>query len=154
MAPTNDVSGWSKTGSHASENRSMSGANYERDAKPDNPQGRFPANLIHDGSEEVVKLFPETQNSAARFFYCAKASKSERNQGLDETEGRKNYHPTVKPLKLMEYLCKLITPPNGIVLDPYMGSGTTGIACRELGRVFIGIEKKPEYFIIAKNRVM
>ena len=66
-----DISGWSKTGSKASENRAMSGANYDRPAKPDNPQGRFPANLIHDGSDEVVEL----AGDSARFFYCAKASR-------------------------------------------------------------------------------
>jgi len=110
---------------------------------------------------------------ASRFFYCAKASKSERNKGLEtstaqvttdgrekpidnpflrgETE-RKNHHPTVKPVALMEYLIKLITPPNGIVLDPFMGSGTTGIACKNLGIEFVGIEREQEYFEIAQKR--
>ncbi len=77
-----DISGWSKTGSKASENRAMSGANYDRPAKPDNPQGRFPANLIHDGSDEVVEL----AGDSARFFYCAKASKKDRDEGLDHME--------------------------------------------------------------------
>jgi len=136
------------------------------------PQGRFPANLIHDGSDEVLDLFPETKTgkvashstkgmwgsgadtsyqdidnggSAARFFYCAKASKSERNGG--------NNHPTVKPIKLMQYLVRLVTPKDGTVLDPFMGSGSTGIACRKEGFDFIGIELDEDYFEIAKARI-
>jgi len=109
-------------------------------------KGRFPANFIHDGSDEVVNLFPNTENSASRFFYCAKASRKERGEG--------NIHPTVKPLELMRYLCRLTkTPTGGIVLDPYMGSGTTGVACRWENRSFIGIEREKDYFKIAKNRV-
>jgi DNA modification methylase len=138
-------------------------------------QGRWPANLIHDGSEEVVGLFPETKSgkmkegqirtskplfgsktdhiaetygdsgSAARFFYCAKASKSERGEG--------NTHPTVKPLGLMKYLITLGLPPGGIVLDPFCGSGTTALACKELGRNYICIEKELEYYQIACNRL-
>lgn len=89
---------------------------------------------------------------ASRFFYTAKASKKERNFGLPE--GEINTHPTVKPLKIMEYLCKLTkTPTSGIVLDPFMGSGTTGLACKNTGRDFIGIEKESEYFEIAKKRL-
>ena len=83
--------------------------------------------------------------SAARFFYCAKASKSERGEG--------NNHPTVKPLKLIEYLVKLITPIGGIVIDSYIGSGTTGVACIKNGYKFIGIEEETESFKIAKNRI-
>jgi len=84
---------------------------------------------------------------ASRFFYCAKASRKER--------GKDNKHPTVKPLKLMEYLCKLTkTPDGGVVLDPFMGSGTTGLACANTGRDFIGIEKEPEYFEIAERRIL
>ena len=86
---------------------------------------------------------------ASRFFYCPKTSKSERNAGLDS----QNHHPTVKPVKLMEYLIKLITPPNGIVLDPFMGSGSTGIAARSLGFRFVGIEKEKEYCEIAEKRI-
>lgn len=82
---------------------------------------------------------------ASRFFYCAKASKRERGEG--------NGHPTVKPLKLMEYLIRLITPPGGIVLDPFMGSGTTGVACKQLGFEFIGIEMNKEYVEIAERRI-
>lgn len=108
--------------------------------------GRWPANLIHDGSDEVVGLFPVTaKNSAARFFYCAKASKKDR--------GEDNKHPTVKPADLMRYLCRLVTPPNGIVLDPFMGSGSTGKAAMLEGFRFIGIELDRGYFDIAKQRI-
>jgi DNA modification methylase len=141
-----------------------------------NAQGRFPANLIHDGSDEVVGMFPETgkssggrignkgsalnmcgneyeagdpgfgdSGSAARFFYCAKASKAERQAG--------NNHPTVKPIALMRYLIKLVTPPNGTVLDPFLGSGTTAIAAVLEGREWIGIEREAEYCDIARARI-
>lgn len=110
---------------------------------------------------------------ASRFFYCAKASKSERNAGLEgmpekstghgnlqNSKGmerfntfNKNHHPTVKPIKLMRYLCRLITPPGGTVLDPFMGSGTTGIAAQKEGFEFIGIELEKEYFEIAERRI-
>lgn len=90
--------------------------------------------------------YEESENvGASRFFYVAKASKSER--------GENNNHPTVKPIKLMQYLVTLITPPQGVVLDPFMGSASTGIAARNLGFDFIGIEKEAEYFEIAKNRL-
>ena len=84
--------------------------------------------------------------SAARFFYCAKTSKSERGLG--------NIHPTVKPLILMRYLCRIVTPPGGVVLDPFTGSGTTGIAAMREGFGFIGIELKPEYASIANARLL
>ena len=87
---------------------------------------------------------------ASRFFYCAKPSTSERNEGL---ENIKNGHPTIKSIKLMQYLCRLVTPPNGIVLDPFMGSGSTGIAALKEGFDFIGIEKEQDYFEIAKARI-
>jgi len=172
-------------------------------------KGRFPANFIHDGSDEVLDLFPQTgksgvavrhnsggntfggdnpkppmedmgyrdSGSAARFFYCAKASKSERNAGLEEIEPRlggsleggndkrngknkpqlsmrQNHHPTVKPIALMRYLARLTkTPTGGVVLDPFMGSGTTGCACALEGRDFIGIEKEPDYYEIAEKRI-
>lgn len=116
---------------------------------------------------------------ASRFFYCAKASKSERNKGLDDFEDKlkitqmrsangsgeknfeggfqdqimKNVHPTVKPVKLMQYLVRLVTPPNGVVLDPFCGSGTTGIACKLEGFQFVGIEQDPEYTKIAEARI-
>lgn len=178
-------------------------------ASPDS-KGRFPANLIHDGSDEVMELFPSVQRSkgnyvrktgdtqflgamgdgktnvpdglsdsgsAARFFYIAKSSRTERNEGcsnlfweiiddgyiqiteqkynaLDEKKRASgNIHPTCKPLKLMRYLVKLVTPPNGIVLDPFMGSGTTGIACKLEGFNFVGVELDEDYIDIAKARI-
>jgi site-specific DNA-methyltransferase (adenine-specific) len=107
----------------------------------DATQGRWPANLIHDGSEEVVGLL----NDAARFFYCAKASRSDRGEG--------NTHPTVKPTDLMRYLCRLVTPPGGTVLDPFAGSGSTGKAAALEGFRFIGIEREAEYVEIARARI-
>lgn len=146
--------------------------------------GRFPANLIHDGSDEVLALFPDSKGalapvygrqgnqkchtgdngiyghyeqrdtpmfprndsgSAARFFYCAKASRSER--------GESNDHPTVKPLALMRYLVRLVTRKGGIVLDPFMGSGTTGVAAIEEGMNFVGIERDQHYYEIAHRRI-
>jgi DNA modification methylase len=135
-------------------------------------QGRWPANLIHDGSNEVLDIL-----TGARFFYSAKASRSEREEGLDgfevkkidevRKEGnpggdnprnrgvheRKNHHPTVKPIDLMRYLCRLVTPPGGIVLDPFMGSGTTMIAAKMEGFDGVGIEISQEYFNIAEARI-
>ena len=125
-----------------------------------NSAGRWPANVIHDGSEEVVEYFGES----ARFFYCAKASKRDRDEGLDKTKTEKvdgsdressrlNHHPTVKPTELMRYLCKLITPPKGIVLDPFMGSGSTGKAAVIEEFEFIGIDQSAEYCEIARTRI-
>lgn len=195
--------------------------------------GRWPANLIHDGSEDVLAAFPQAagqqgpvsgaassektsnvygrmkrggepsadgdnkgavgfkmkpgmrrvdQGSAARFFYCAKASKRDRDDGLDalptvtadpygQHRGRrmdgndtridgkppargKNNHPTVKPTDLMRYLCRLVTPPGGVVLDPFMGSGSTGKAAMLEGFRFIGIEREADYVEIARNRIL
>jgi hypothetical protein len=150
---------------------------HERELDPN--IGRWPANLIHDGSDEVTELFPQTvgkvgmtqhgsgtntkygkfartdqsfvndgvtdTGSAARFFYCAKASKADRGDG--------NGHPTVKPTELMRYLVRLVTPPGGIVLDPFMGSGSTGKAAMLDGFRFIGIEREAEYLEIAKQRM-
>lgn len=137
--------------------------------------GRFPANLIHDGSDEVLAGFPQSSakngvtqgegkggiwsestgkragpthgdaGSAARFFYCAKASKKDRGEG--------NAHPTVKPTELMRYLCRLVTPPCGTVLDPFMGSGSTGKAAMLEKFRFIGVEREPAYFDIACRRI-
>jgi site-specific DNA-methyltransferase (adenine-specific) len=137
--------------------------------------GRWPANLIHDGSEEVVGLFPDVgksagggkkngdkfcggfapsgedvigygdSGSAARFFYCAKASRADR--------GGDNKHPTVKPTALMRYLCRLVTPPGGVVLDPFTGSGSTGKAAVAEGFRFVGIEREAEYVEIARARI-
>lgn len=114
--------------------------------------GRFPANLIHDGSEDVLSIFPnERQYSVFRFFYCAKVSKRERNEGCENS--KQNHHPTVKPVDLMRYLCKLITPPNGVILDPFMGSGSTGKAALLEHFNFIGIELDKDYVEIAKCRI-
>jgi site-specific DNA-methyltransferase (adenine-specific) len=141
--------------------------------------GRWPANVAHDGSDEVLAAFAafgesksraggkttkalgrmnddawvardlprtghEDSGTAARFFYCAKASKAER-AGSD--------HPTVKPLALMSWLCRLVTPPGGVILDPFLGSGTTGAAAVADGFRFIGIERDPGYFRTAKRRI-
>ena len=146
----------------------------------DKTVGRWPANLIHDGSDEVLAAFPQApgqmakastsdtqragQNtygtmargpngqeprldtgSAARFFYCSKASKKDRGEG--------NNHPTVKPTDLMRYLCRLVTPPGGILLDPFAGSGSTGKAATLEGFDFIGIEINPAYAEIAEARI-
>lgn len=172
------------------------------------PAGRWPANLLHDGSPEVVALFPaeagqqaalktrssdKTRNtfgafngeddahfephdergSAARFFYCAKTSRTDRNEGLSSADApvvakdatmrhcetanwstrNGNHHPTVKPTDLMAYLVRLVTPPSGVVLDPFMGSGSTGKACMREGFRFIGIDMTPEYVVIAQARI-
>ena len=109
---------------------------------------------IYGGGNGIPQISLESNHSdkggASRFFYCAKASKSERNKGL---EGFNNGHPTIKPIKLMQYLVKMVTPPNGKVLDPFCGSGTTGIACKIEGFDFVGIEQDAEYFKIAKARI-
>lgn len=141
---------------------------------PDTPPGRWPANLIHDGSEDVTGLFPGAEDqSAARFFYCAKASNRDRDEGLDGFEKRENanwpqsmdgndkrgaapranIHPTVKPTALMRYLCRLVTPPDGVVLDLFMGSGSTGKAAVLEGFGFIGIERDETYFDISCRRI-
>ncbi len=89
-------------------------------------------------------------SGASRFFYVAKASKRERNEGLDAPSS----HPTVKPITLMRYLCRLITPPNGLVLDPFAGSGSTGVAALKEGFQFVGIEREAEYVEIARKRIL
>lgn len=116
------------------------------DGGEETSKGRFPANLIHDGSDEVLAVFPGAAGgSAARFFYCAKASKTDR--------GTDNSHPTVKPTELMRYLVRLVTPLGGTVLDPFMGSGSTGKAAVLEGFHFLGIEQDPSYFNIATERI-
>ena len=167
--------------------------------------GRYPANFIHDGSPEVLAMFPETApsksgtrnqaaretqaskgsekarvggkfghddsgGSAARFFYCAKAGKRDRNEGLDhmeqravagvgalrdggrESQPRANHHPTVKPTDLMRHLCRLVTPPGGLIVDPFAGSGSTGKAAALEGFQFLGFELDPTYAAIANAR--
>lgn len=111
-----------------------------------NPPGRFPANVMHDGSDDVVDLMPD---GAARFFYCSKASAADRSAGLD---GR-NPHPTVKPTDVMRWLVRLITPPGGLVLDPFTGSGSTGRAAVLEGMRFVGAELSDEYAEIARARI-
>jgi len=145
--------------------------------------GRWPANVIHDGSQMVLRLFPDNvkgvynakacgkvqfmdkhdqrgsqggikdNGSAARFFYCAKASKRDREEGLQPGDRRANIHPTVKPTDLMRYLCRLVTPPGGLVLDPFTGSGSTGKAAVLEGFRFIGAELSEEYAAIARARI-
>ncbi|BEH34155.1 DNA methyltransferase [Burkholderia pseudomallei] len=171
--------------------------------------GRWPANVIHDGSDDVLEAFAQfgddkgqaarlvrrnsdktcntfgvfagtadadfaphyALGSAARFFYCAKATRADRNEGLDDpgpqfkhgstlrdaenlgAERKGNHHPTVKPTDLMAYLCRLVTPPGGTVLDPFMGSGSTGKACAREGLRFVGVEQTPDYVEIARARI-
>lgn len=180
------------------------------------PLGRWPANLIHDGGDDVLALFPDSngsggslpqvkitgygdgavgtgkseyfggprtphdagKGSAARFFYCAKTSRKDRNDGTygleqravgslnmrsdahaertgNRPQARGNHHPTVKPTELMRYLCRLVTPPGGTVLDPFMGSGSTGKAALKEGFGFVGVDNDMEhgYFDIAVARV-
>lgn len=148
------------------------------------PAGRWPANLIHDGSPEVLAMFPDDgEASAARFFYTAKASKADRDGGMagmpqqqctgggggigdylndvnsasgkygSEKAPARNHHPTVKPSDLMAYLVRLVTPPGGLVLDPFAGSGTTGVACIREGARSILIERDAAYLPIIIARM-
>jgi DNA modification methylase len=110
-----------------------------------------------------VQMLDQQSGGASRFFYCAKASSAERNAGLDQSDratigdGRnkpmRNTHPTVKPIALMRHLVRLVTPPGGVVLDPFTGSGSTGVAAVLEGARFIGIEREPEYIPIARARI-
>ncbi|RYC70755.1 DNA-methyltransferase [Spirosoma sordidisoli] len=173
-----------------------------------NPKGRWPANVLHDGSEPIMDAFAQygertsgkpsgikkaannifgqfgeqpltgygDTGSLARFFYCPKATKADREEGLrrfslqqggiKNASGRgfsasdpnrpilrRNTCPTVKPVELMRYLCKLVTPTDGTVLDPFMGSGSTGKAAAIESFGFVGIDKDPEHFPIAKARI-
>jgi len=260
-ADENDRSGWHKTGGGGKGYQDSDTFKIRKitseEIKERTKDGRFPANVIHDGSDVVKDIFPKTgtkgkakypdtnpdfrdqgrqskenmgidklsfgqtenvkrktvnrqprkddkvwtnnnsgmkslqytieyedSGDASRYFYCAKTSKAERNQGLDnlptkkassmpgrrnpndmkdskidnDVTGRfvtqkKNIHPTVKPIKLMKYLCRLITPKGGTVLDPFMGSGSTGMAAKEENFDFVGIEKEEEYFNIASARI-
>mgnify|MGYP000296516161 CR=1 FL=1 len=149
-------------------------ADGERSAPRPPGLGRWPANLIHDGSEECTGLLGE----AARFFYVPKTSKADREDGcgalpsvahqsgmggampVDDdgndrdrfTAQSRNHHPTVKPTDLMRYLCRLVTPPGGLVLDPFTGSGSTGRGAVLEGFRFLGIEREAEYVEIARRR--
>ena len=130
-----------------------------------NALGRWPANFTHDGSDEVTELLCD----AARFYYSPKASKADRDEGVAGVAGvagvgalrdngreslpRMNHHPTVKPVDLMTYLCRLITPPGGTILDPFTGSGSTGKAAIIEDFKFIGIEREAEYIEIARARL-
>ena len=105
------------------------------------PDGRFPANIIHDGSDEATA----PMGDASRFFYCAKASKKDRGEG--------NNHPTVKPQALLQYLIRLVTHEGAVVLDPFLGSGSTAVAAMATGRHYLGYEILPEYFDIARARL-
>lgn len=198
--------------SHVRDEKSPDGEEWKADQL-----GRWPANVLHDGSEEVVNAFPEakgqqgdlkttgkarptrvaygdmnaprehampieTSKSAARFFYCAKVSRKERDEGMERfvpfsasemtggrqedsaginnpragagrTGGARNNHPTVKPIALMRYLCRLITPPGGVVLDPFTGSGSTGVGAILDGFGFIGIELDPDHLTTAAARI-
>lgn len=191
------------------------GGNLSASYATGSPQGRWPANLMHDGSDEVVAGFPNagggnglpihagafgqhgrygkatgatTQSyadsgSASRFFYCAKASRADREEGCEQlptrsgaeaterqegtaglnspragasrtAEAVRNHHPTVKPTELMRYLIRLITPPGGTVLDPFMGSGSTGKAAMLEGATFRGCDLDPAYLTIAEARIL
>ena len=148
-----------------------------RNGQMSSASGRWPSNLIHDGGPEVTDLLGD----AARFFYCAKASRTDREAGCDglpqrtaaetveraegsagldspragagRTSGARNHHPTVKPTDLMRYLCRLVTRPGGVVLDPFMGSGSTGRGAVLEGFAFVGIEREADYLTIAQARI-
>jgi len=126
--------------------------NTKSGARNNTQKSGFQSEYVGGKSIGFSNTCEASSGSAARFFYCAKSSKSERNKGTEELP-RGNDHATVKPLKLMQYLVKLVTPPKGTVLDPFMGSGTTGIACKLEGFKFIGIEKESDYIKIAKARI-
>jgi hypothetical protein len=144
--PTSDTyaypNGAGGNGFHGGVGREADGS--RTDTPEMSPLGRFPAHLIHDGSDEAIQGMQE----ASRYFYCPKASKKDRNEG-----GIANKHPTVKNTELMRYLCLLITPPGGTVLDPFAGSFSTGKAAVKEGFKFIGIEAEREYFDIGVERL-
>jgi site-specific DNA-methyltransferase (adenine-specific) len=172
---------------HNAPKGTFAGGEYDRGSDTESYRehtGRFPANIIHDGSNEVANGMPtENDVSAMRYFYCAKASKKDRDGGLDmfeekqTTDGcirensetarkfgansalRKNVHPTVKPCELMQYLIRLVAPKGSVVMDCFMGSGSTGKATmfenreRNANYYFIGIEMTSEYLPICKARI-
>lgn len=133
-------------------NKTMDGGKAKKQ-EPTVNQGRFPSNQIVSGEARDVMdgqsleggMHSADSGGASRFFYCAKASKRERGDG--------NNHPTVKAQKLMRYLTRMVTPPGGTVLDPFMGSGSTGVACAREGFKFVGIEAEKEYLEIARARI-
>jgi site-specific DNA-methyltransferase (adenine-specific) len=120
------------------------GIQHQVDLSEYKPSGRWPANVLHDGSPDVVRTIGED----SRFFYCSKSSSEDRNDGCD------NNHPTVKPTDLMRYLCRMVTPTGGIVLDPFTGSGSTGRGAVLEGFRFIGCEMDADYIEIAKARIL
>jgi len=115
-------------------------------------------NYNHDGKDFVATLgasvneYKASEGSTSRFFYCAKSSRSERNKGTEELDHGNN-HATVKPIALMEYLVKLVTKENAVVLDPFTGSGSTLVACKNTNRNYIGMELDTEYIKIAEARL-
>ena len=154
------------------------GASEGRNGTMSHAAGRWPANVMHDGSDEVVAGFPADEG---RFFYCAKASRTDREEGCDHLPARtgaeaverdddtaglqspragagrtadtvRNFHPTVKPTDLMRYLARLVTPPDGLLLDPFMGSGSTGKGALLEGFRFVGIDLDPAHVAIAEAR--
>lgn len=177
-----------RTNARANKGRGLgygSGSDAERGVW-EGSAGRWPANLVHDGSDEVLEAFAAFQThgaghareklvegsykassydlsgarqmnrfgdtgTAARFFFSAKASQSER--GIGHVGDERNGHPTVKPLDLMQWLCRLVTPPGGTVLDPFAGSGSTLVAADREGFHAIGIEISDEYLATARRRV-
>jgi len=210
VAPEIGTPGWGGPAKQSTAVPGQEGATVER--HPPSQLGRWPANVIHDGSEEVLSTFPdapgqqgrakddgqqsgnavygslrnvttqpepraESERSAARFFYCAKASRKDRDEGCEDlplrdggmvsnTSGQhitrrdggapgpvRNHHPTVKPTELMRYLCRLVTPPSGTILDPFCGSGSTGKAAVLEWCNFIGIDTESEYVEIARRRI-
>ena len=221
-------SGWSKSGSKASDNVAMSGANYDREPTPDNSAGRWPPNVLLSHHPDCgarceadcpVRMLDEQSGDrpgmsgggkhaagygggmfggidcehtarndsggASRFFprfrYSPKPSTAEREAGLGDVDvevfvqgyagnpsaspdrpddiglnrikRRSNIHPTVKSIDLMRWLCRLVTPPGGLVVDPFCGSGTTGMACKIEGFRFVGIEQSAQYADIARKRI-
>jgi len=126
------------------------GAINVNECKIDSNDGssRYPSNVIFD--ESGLSQLTCQNPTAKKFFYVSKPGVKEKALGF--TEGR-NSHPTVKPVSLMAYLCKLVTPKNGVILDPFMGSGTTGVSALCCGFNFIGMELGEEYFDISKTRI-
>ena len=214
-----EIVGWGGARGGSDDSTQSRGRNYRLGAGEPRPvQGRWPANVVHDGSEAVLAVFPNTRSgannikkasgvdqhgnagaafnnesraagsvmvsygdkgSAARYFYCAKPNKAERNQGITtrktagectgradgsdglnspragagRTNGNANFHPTVKPVALMRWLVQLVTPEGGETLDLYMGSGTTAVAAIDVGVNFTGIERERDYYDLALQRV-